>query len=301
VEGGSPTQKAGVRERERDGVPWLEVAGDGWRVVFSTREGGVSTGHRASLNLGYSVGDDPEAVAENRRRFTRAVGVGGADLVVPGQVHGTHIAVVGPDERGRGASDRGTVIHDTDALMTDQPGVPLVVTFADCVPVLVVGRHHRRRTRIALVHAGWRGMLAGIVHKAALMVSAHEAAETAAREGDLVAAVIGPSIGPCCFTVDRGVGEKFAHTFPGTYAPAHGGGEDRRGRPTPSGRVDLWLAAERQLTAAGLEPSHIVNLRLCTSCDPRFYSHRRDEGLTGRQAAIAWIEGERAREGRTRG
>lgn len=300
MEGEPSSRQPIVRERERDGVPWLEVTGDGWRVVFSTRAGGVSVSHRASLNLGYSVGDDPEAVAENRRRFTRALGVVGADLVVPGQVHGTHIAVVGRDERGRGAFDSGTVIHATDALMTDQPGVPLVVTFADCVPVLVVGQHHRRRARIALVHAGWRGMLAGIVHKAALMVSAHEAAETGAREGNLVAAVIGPSIGPCCFTVDRGVGEKFAHTFPGTYAPADGG-EDRRDRQAAGGRVDLWLAAEQQLTAAGLDAGRIVNLRLCTSCDARFFSHRRDKGLTGRQAAIASIEAERAKEGRTRG
>ena len=285
---------------EHDGVPWFAATGDGWQVVFSTREGGISQGPFASLNVGYSVGDDPTAVGENRRRLCAAVGVQLADVVVPGQVHGTHIAVVEPEHRGRGAYGRDDVLHETDGLLTEHSGVVLMVSFADCVPVLVVARHPRRRARIALVHAGWRGMLAGIVEKAARMVSAHSSAETGAPELDLVAAVIGPSIGPCCFTVSRDVGEKFARAFPGTYVPygADGGPVQDASLTGPTtgisrgdGHVDLWRAAELQLAAAGLDGSRIVNPHLCTSCDTRFYSHRRDGGRTGRQAALAWLSG----------
>ena len=285
---------AEIRERRDGEHVWFEAGGDGWRVAFSTRLGGVSRGSQATLNIGYSVGDQQRAVAENRRRFAAAISLEVRDLVVPGQVHGTTIATVGLEERGRGAFGSETVVHDTDGLLTQEAGVPLMVTFADCVPVLIVARGAGGAARIALVHAGWRGMLAGIVAKAArLLVAPPAGAKCGGRRGAvadrrawrggdearggsarLVAALVGPSIGPCSFTVGDDVGGRFGAAFPGTW----------QGRS-----VDLWLAAEQQLVAAGLDSAAVVNPRLCTACDERFFSHRRDRGRTGRQAAVAWL------------
>ena len=252
--------------RHDDGGPvWYEAHGDGWKVAFSTRLGGVSAPPYDSLNLGLATGDDADAVLRNRVAFAAVAGVSGRDLVVPGQVHGVVLSEVGEGERGRGALGGAGVIAGTDGLLTRAPGLPLFVSFADCVPVvLVVGRPARA---LALVHAGWRGMAAGIVAAAAQAVGTY---------GDASAAVIGPSICPRCFAVSPDVGELFAARFPGTWH---------------DGRVDLWEAARRQLAAADLASADVVTSGLCTCHDPEFFSHRRERGVTGRQAAIAWITG----------
>jgi copper oxidase (laccase) domain-containing protein len=279
-------QRVAVLERRKGGLVWLEAAGEGWRVAFSTRLGGVSQGPYASLNIGYSVADEPRAVAENRRRLAAALGLEVDDLVVPGQVHGTTLAMVGPGERGRGAFGKETVVSETDGLLTGEANVPLLVSSADCVPVAIVARGAQGAARIALVHAGWRGMLAGIVGRAARRLTDRHKAPDQGREtgaggsgvrrehARLVAAVIGPSIGPCSFEVSDDVGRRFESAFPGAWR---------------DGTVDLWRAAEAQLVRAGLEANAIRNPRVCTVCDRRFFSHRRDRGLTGRQAALAWL------------
>ncbi len=259
-------RRGGALLRHDDGGPvWYEARGEGWRAAFSTRLGGVSAPPFASLNLGMSTDDDPARVRRNRRELAAVVGVAAGDLVVPGQVHGTTIAEVGSGERGRGARSADDVIAGTDGLLTREAGVPLVVTFADCVPVLLVAGKPARA--LALVHAGWRGMLAGIVGEAA------RARGAGAAEG---AAVIGPSIGPCCFAVSADVGESFETAFPGTWR---------------EGRVDLWEVARQQLVAGGFDPARIVSSGLCTFHDHEFFSHRREHGATGRQAAIAWLTG----------
>ena len=145
--------------REAGGLTWLQWEGAGVSAAFPTREGGVSPAPFASLNLGLSVDDDPAKVLENRRRFSAAVGVPQKRLVVPGQVHGTTLAWVGETEAGRGAFDRETVIHEHDGLLTAAPGLGLVVSHADCVPVVIVARG-ADGPEFAAVHAGWRGMLA---------------------------------------------------------------------------------------------------------------------------------------------
>jgi len=244
---------------------WYEAHGEGWRAAFSTRLGGVSPAPFDSLNLGLSTADEPANVRRNRELFCAAAGVEAAALVVPGQVHGTTVAEVGKGQRGRGAHGRADVIADTDGLLTREAGVPLLVSFADCVPVLLVAGRPARG--VALVHAGWRGMLAGIVG---------EAARALAAVGAPCAAVVGPSIGPCCFTVSDDVGQSFEAAFPGTWR---------------NGRVDLWEAARRQLVGGGFAPADVVSSGLCTFHDHEFFSHRREHGATGRQAAVAWITG----------
>jgi YfiH family protein len=251
--------------RDAGGPVWYEARGEGWRAAFSTRLGGVSPAPFDSLNLGFSTADDPRNVRFNRTALAAAAGYDGAALVVPGQVHGTTIAWVGSGEQGRGAHDSGDVIAATDGLLTRETAMPLLVSFADCVPVLIVAGRPARA--VALVHAGWRGMLAGIVAQTARAVAA---------AGEPAAAVIGPSIGPCCFAVSPDVGEAFGAAFAGTWRAGH---------------VDLWEAARRQLVAGGFDAADVVASGLCTCHDHEFFSHRREHGSTGRQAAIAWITG----------
>ncbi len=249
--------------RERDGLSWFAWGAGGVSAAFPTRLGGVSERPFDSLNLGLSVGDRPERVLENRRRLCAAVGIMPERLVVPGQVHGATLAWVGEAEAGRGARDRESVVHDHDGLLTSAPGLCLVVSYADCVPVVIVAAGDDGPA-LATVHAGWRGMLAGIVGKTAAELG---------RGRRLVAAVVGPSIGPCCFAVAEELRRRFAARFPGSAGAA---------------TVDLWRCARMELEAAGVPPAAVTVAGLCTASDARFFSHRRDRGETGRHLAVAW-------------
>ncbi len=249
--------------KERDGVEWLEWRSGDVTAVFPARIGGVSAPPFASLNLGLSVNDRVEDVLENRRRLCAVIGLPLERLVVPGQVHGTTLAWVREAWAGRGAFDSPTVIKEHDGLLTSAARLGLVVSYADCVPVVIAADGEEGKA-FATVHAGWRGMIAGIVGKAA--------AELAAGRR-LTAAVVGPSIGPCCFTVDGELRRRFEARFPGSAAAA---------------TVDLWRCARLDLEAAGVPPAAITVAGLCTSTDGRFFSHRRDNGATGRHLAIAW-------------
>jgi len=252
-----------VEWREAGGVRWLQWQGAGVVAAFPTREGGVSPAPCDSLNLGLSVDDEPDNVLENRRRFCSAVGMRQERLVVPGQVHGTALDWVGETEAGRGAFDGETVIHDHDGLLTATSSLGLAVSYADCVPVVIAARG-ADGPEFAVVHAGWRGMLAGIVGQAAAAL---------ARRGRLLGAVVGPSIGPCCFSVDQELRARFDARFPGSAGES---------------TVDLWACVRRDLEAAGVPPAAVTVTALCTASDGRFFSHRRDRGSTGRHLAIAW-------------
>ena len=254
---------AGFEWRERDGVSWLAWEAHGVRAAFPARTGGVSAPPFDSLNLGLSVKDEPEAVLENRRRLCAAIGVPQERLVVPGQVHGTTLRWVGEAEAGRGAFDSPTVIREHDGLLTAAPGLGLVVSYADCVPVVIVA-DGEEGPAFATVHAGWRGMIAGIAGLAAAELS---------RGRRLLAAAVGPSIGPCCFAVDDQLRRRFEARYPGSA-----------GAET----VDLWRCARLDLEAAGVPADAIAVAGLCTASDPRFFSHRRDNGATGRHLAVAW-------------
>lgn len=264
-----------VERREGDLV-WLSAEGRGWRAVFSTRLGGVSQSPYDALNLSLLVGDDPRRVLANRERLLATLGLTLDDLVVPAQVHGVRVRRVDRSDAGRGARDQAEAVPATDGLLTTAPGVAMLVSTADCLPVLLAGETPGHEPVLALVHAGWRGLLAGVVR---------EAADALTRIGDLRAAVVGPSIGPCCFAVGDVVGEQLERRFPGVWR---------------EGRVDLWAAAAQELAAAGLAPAGIVIARVCTGCDRRFFSHRRDLGRTGRQAAVAWISTGGDGEGRNK-
>ena len=218
-----------------------------YRVAFSTREGGVSEGRYASLNLGLLTADEPANVEENRRRLCAEVGADPQRLALNRQVHGTTV-------RRAGAGDRG---EHADGLWTDEAGVPLLAMTADCLPI-ALARTNGSAAALAVLHVGWRGLADGVVASGVDAV------------GGGLAAAIGPGIGPCCYEVGPEVAERFEPDL-------------------LSGRnLDLWTAAERALRAARVE--EIERTDLCTACHPElFFSHRRDEGLTGRQGVIGLV------------
>jgi len=222
-----------------------------YEVVFSTRRGGVSEGPFTSLNLGRMTGDEPPRVEENRRRLCAEVGAEPARLTLNRQVHSADVH----------RAEAGRLGEPGDGLWTDEPGVPLVALGADCLVVALA--RTRGEPAVAVLHAGWRGLLAGIA-----------AAGAQALGGAGLAACIGPGIGPCCYEVGDEVAAPFREAF----------GDD-----VASGRLlDLWTAAERALLAAGVE--RVERVDLCTSCNPElFFSHRRDAGRTGRQGVVARV------------
>jgi YfiH family protein len=225
-----------------------DVAGP-YEVGFSDRLGGVSEGPYASLNIGLLTDDDAASVAENRRRFYEAIGVHPERVSWPRQVHGGTVI------RANGTG------QPADAIWSDEPGRGMVVLGADCLPVAIARLDGR--PALALVHVGWRGLLAGVLPAAA-----------AALGGRLHAAAIGPGIGRCCYEVRDDVADPVRAAF--------GLGLVR------DGRLDLPGAAERALRAAGV--ARVDRLDECTACHPdRYFSHRRDAGITGRQGAIGYV------------
>ena len=219
-------------------------------VAFTTRDGGVSEGPFASLNLGLLTADDDARVAENRRRACTALGADVARLAMNRQVHGAvvHRAVAG--ERGRPG----------DGLWTDEESLPMLKLTADCLPIALARTDGS--PALVLLHAGRRGLVEGIVEAGADSL-----------EGKL-AAVIGPGIGPCCYEVGDDIAADYRARF---------------GATAVAGRnLDLWTVAERLLHDAGVRS--VERLDLCTACDPeQFFSHRRDGPITGRQGVIGYV------------
>ncbi len=235
------------------------------RHAFSTREGGVSEGPYSSLNLGRSVGDDLARVEENGRRFASALELTAGQLVTAHQVHGDRILEI--DSASPGDSMPATV-GEADALVTRTRGVGLAVRTADCVPVLLYAPDVAAG---AAVHAGWRSAALLIAGKAAGRLQALYGADP-----KRMFAAIGPSIRRCCYEV----GEEVAAQFEALFGP----GVVARGGPRP--HLDVAEASRLALLEAGLRPEAIEVLPCCTSCDARrFFSHRRDRGVTGRHLA----------------
>lgn len=241
---------------------------EGVRHAFSTRTGGVSRGPYASLNLGRSVGDDPAAVEENRRRFALAAGFDGPDrLAEVSQVHGAGVVRATSGPHASGALSK----TEADGLWTDEPGLGVGVRTADCVPVLMVALDERgRAAAVAAIHAGWRGACAGVI------AAAVEALGQGGHPADRLLAALGPAIGLSAFEVGDEVIEAASESL---------GGEAPRTVPGPRGRphLDLPDLVRRHLHRAGVQSHNVQDLGLCTGSDPlQFFSHRRDGGLTGR-------------------
>ena len=242
--------------RERGGLKWLEAELPGARAAFSTRLSGSSEGAFASLNLGLLTDDDAARVHSNRAALTGALGLDRAGIVSGKQVHGAEI------ERREERNERSAWLFGAegdpalvDGWATSAEGLAPLVFVADCLPVALSGPGG-----VAMVHCGWRGIAAGI-------------AERGVREVGATAAAIGPGIGQCCFEVGEEVLAEFS----------------RLGDDIADGRMlDLGLVCERLLREAGVD--EVERAGLCTSCEPAlFFSHRRDGGVTGRQAGMVWL------------
>lgn len=248
-----------MRWCEIDGIRWLEAELPGARAVFSTRIGGVSTGAFESLNLGVLTDDDRESVIENRRRLCAALGLE-PDRVVTGlQVHGGGISTHDGAQRPSPFAHPGSPNPEADGHVLACSDLAGLVYVADCLPIALAGPGGA-----VILHCGWRGLAAGVVGRGATAVGAR-------------AAAIGPGIGPCCYQVGDEVLAEFEALGPGIA----------------SGRMlDLVEVARSLLAEAGVE--QIESAGLCTSCERGlFFSHRRDGGITGRQAGLALrVDGE---------
>jgi YfiH family protein len=228
----------------------------GFAHGFATRRSGVSVGPFASLS--FSRAKEPrEHVEENLRRLGRAVGFDPALLFEVSQVHGASVV-------RRQAGVPGARQEEADAIVVS--GGAAGVRVADCVPVLVGATGALEAA--AAVHAGWRGVVAGVVGAAL-----HELGP--ARK----VAAIGPCIGACCFEVGQNVAQQIADAVGDAGVVASRAGD--------KARVDLRRAVRAQLRAAGLADEDIEDVPGCTMCDPaRFFSYRRDGEQSGRHLAV---------------
>jgi YfiH family protein len=242
----------------------------GARALFTTRRGGHSEGPYRSLNLGLATDDDPAAVAANRRTLEDRLG--GGSLRFVHQVHGSRVRRIADEQGeqggrgGRGGRGVGGPIPGPppqgDGQATNLPGIAPVALTADCLPIAVAGLG-----AVAMLHAGWRGLASGVI--AAGVAAVRELG----AQGELRAA-IGPGAGGCCYEVGPEVHAAFT---------------DPRSAHRAGGRLDLKAIAAHQLRAAGV--ATVADIGLCTlCCDPDLlFSHRRDRGITGRQAGVAWL------------
>lgn len=234
---------------------------------FTERTGGVSQEPYATLNLGTHVGDDPAAVAENRHRVLCALGCAEdeARLVVPNQVHGDHVAVVRDSNAAALDAVRAEVAAGADAVVCTAPHVPVLLCFADCVPVVLTAPGG-----FAVVHSGWRGTFARIAGKAARVL----AATTGCAPAN-IHAVIGPHILGDEYEVSPELIARFEASF-------------RNVHPAGPRLLDLSSCIMQALTAEGVPASNITDPGLSTMRqNDRFYSYRAEHGVCGRHAAVA--------------
>ncbi len=235
---------------------------------FTTRNGGVSRPPYHSLNLGFGTDDQLASVEGNRSTLARSFNLSPHQLLTVKQVHGNDILLI--DEENPDLSHFLTI--EADAIITNQPDIMLGVLTADCIPILI---WHPTQQIGAVIHAGWRGAANGLIQKVISAISSNFKIST----DDLFAA-IGPGIGAHKYEVDRPVREKFRQ---GT------GFWDEISEETSLGhwQLDIPLSCQLQLEQAGLKQQNIDVSDQCTCCHAElFFSHRRDEGVTGRQLAF---------------
>ena len=256
-----------------NGIPfgWVPGLGPGVAHGFSTRLGGVSEGVYASLNLAPNRDDDPAHVRENVRRFCAALGADAGAMVFSSQVHGDTVRPCTSADAGYGL-DR-PVPYDADGLVTDVPGLALVVFSADCLPILL---YDPVRRAVGAVHAGWRGTALGIVERAAEKLRDCYGCDPAD-----IRAAIGPGISKCCFETHEDVPNAMTEAMGSAALPYI------EVLPTGKFHVDLKGLNARRLERAGLSPEHIAVSPDCTACLPdKYWSHRVTRGVRGSQAAL---------------
>ena len=244
--------------------------------AVSTRLGGVSKPPFDSLNLALHVGDEPADVLANRKKFIRSLGFNVSDIVTPNQVHGDKIFRVDENYRGCGCENYADSIPATDALITNTPNLPLMLCFADCVPIFFVDAENRA---VGLAHGGWKGTLKKIAAKTLLKMGD----EFGTRPKDCLIG-IAPSIGACCYEVGGAVIDKCKAAFPKNFDELL---INRDGKIY----LDLWRANVLQLLEIGVPEENIDVTEDCTCCESSWYfsyraAQKKNLDRTGRIAAL---------------
>ncbi|MCI1934397.1 MAG: polyphenol oxidase family protein [Atopobiaceae bacterium] len=240
----------------------------GVHFAFTERTGGVSKSPYATLNLGDACGDDPAAVAENRHRALCALGAEAFSerLVNPRQVHGTHVVVVSSSTDAAVRAAQSGAREGADAVVCTAAGVPVLLCYADCVPIVLVCDGG-----FAVIHSGWRGTIANVATKALGVLLARACAEPSE-----VYAYVGPHIGADDYEVSAELAARFTAQF---------GAEVARGR-----HLDLGYAVRSSLEGAGILPGHIAAIAASTAqSTERFFSYRGEGGTCGRHGALAFL------------
>lgn len=263
--------------KEKNHVPYIQFKNlSATGIVkhgFSTRKGGVSTGIFSSMNLNFKRGDDPDAVMENYRRMAAALNMRVEDMVLSDQTHTTNVRVITEEDRGKGIL-RPQDYSDVDGMITNVPGIVLVTSYADCVPLYFVDPV---RKAIGLSHSGWKGTVGHIGQKTVWKM--HEVYGSEPK--DIVAA-IGPSICQSCYEVSDDVAEAFRANFTADEAA-----DILLDKGNGKYQLDLWKANWYVLTDADILPEHLSVTDLCTACHPDLlWSHRKTNGQRGGLSAF---------------
>ena len=241
----------------------------GLRHAITTRDGGVSRAEYSALNLAFHVGDNAADVIENRRLLANALQYDASTLVASQQVHGANAQIVSAEYSGRGAFDWDSAVLETDAFITNQKQIPLLILVADCAPILLVDS---TRGVLAVVHAGWRGAVAKIASQTMKKMSAEFG-----TSAENVQAGIGPCLCTACFEIGEEVAREVssAHIVEGFQKP----------------HLDLRGLIQGDLLSAGVLQSQIEIMNRCPKCESEtFFSHRGQNGKAGRFGLVAWWE-----------
>ncbi len=234
---------------------------------FSTRIGGISEGIFQSMNLSFNRGDSDENVVENYRRISKAIGVEEASLVKSVQTHTTNVHQVTRE-------NRKDVLQDVDGLITNEPGICLVTSYADCVPLFFLDPIHKA---IGLSHSGWRGTVGKIGE-----ITLHKMHQAYGTNPEDVIAAIGPSICQDCYEVSQDVIDQFKESFANEYWESLFYQKENQ-----KYQLNLWKANEIILLNAGVKKEHLAVTNVCTNCNPDvLFSHRASQGKRGGMAAF---------------
>ena len=229
--------------------------------AFSTRLGGVSEGYYSSLNLSFDRGDDPERVLENFKRIGASMGVNVEDMVLSKQTHTTNVRVVTAEDKGKGVM-RERNYTDVDGMITNVPGICLVTSYADCVPLYFVDPVKKA---IGLSHSGWRGTVGKIGKNTVQLMQEN----FGSKPEDLLAAV-GPSVCMDCYEVSEDVIKKFRENYDENLWP-----EIFYQKENGKYQLNLWKANELIFLESGILPEHMAITNVCTHCNSKIlYSHR---------------------------
>lgn len=245
--------------------------------LFTTRKGGVSRGIYESMNLSFQRGDDPLCVHENFRRIAAVLQTTPERIVCARQTHTTNIRLVTEADCGKGVVKEADY-DEIDGLITNEPGIMLCTSFADCVPLYFIDPAHHA---IGLAHSGWRGT---VNRMGACMIQAMY--EQFGSKPDQLLAAIGPSICVDCYEVGKEVAEEFRRAFPDTAVL-------QTGKAPGKYQLDLWKANQQILLEAGIAKEHLYLTDICTCCNADLlFSHRASNGKRGNLCAFLGIKNE---------